>query len=68
MAGHRYRRRKPIGTGNADFLVMSGGTYRIQVSGQGVETTTADIRIPDGEQIYMETVNVKASAPTDQQK
>ena len=55
------------GTGNADFMVMSGGTYRIQVSGQGVETTTADVRIPDGEQIHTETVNVKASAPTNEQ-
>lgn len=55
------------GTGNADFQVMSGGTYRIQVSGQGVETTTAEFRIPDGEQVHMETVNVKASAPTNEQ-
>ena len=55
------------GTGNADFQVRSGGTYRIQVSGQGVETTTAEVRIPDGEQIYMETVNVKASVSTNQQ-
>ncbi len=55
------------GTGNADFQVRSGGTYRIQVSGQGVETTTADFRIPDGEQVHMETVNVKPSAPTNEQ-
>lgn len=56
------------GTGNADFQVMSGGTYRIQVSGQGVETTTADVRIPGGEQVYMQTVNVKPSAPAGQQQ
>jgi Tfp pilus assembly protein PilF len=55
------------GTGNADFMVMSGGTYRIQVSGQGVETTTVDFRIPDGQQFYMATVNVKPSASTNQQ-
>jgi Tfp pilus assembly protein PilF len=55
------------GTGNADFQVMSGGTYRVQVSGQGVETTTAEFRIPDGEQVHMETVNVKPSSPTNQQ-
>jgi Tfp pilus assembly protein PilF len=56
------------GTGNADFQVMSGVVYRIQVSGQGVETTTAEFRIPDGEQVHMETVNVKASAPTNEQR
>ena len=55
------------GTGNADFQVRSGLAYRVQVSGQGIETTTAEFRIGDGEQIYMETVNVKASAPTNQQ-
>ena len=56
------------GTGNADFKVRSGIAYRIWVSGQGIETTTADFRIPDGEQVHMETVNVKPSVPTDQQR
>ncbi len=56
------------GTGNADFQVRSGMAYRVQVSGQGIETTTAEFRIGDGEQIYMETVNVKPSTPTDQQQ
>jgi tetratricopeptide (TPR) repeat protein len=55
------------GTGSADFMVMSGGIYRVQVSGQGVETTTADVRIPAGQQFYMQTVNVKPSAPTNEQ-
>lgn len=56
------------GTGNADFQVMSGVTYRVQVSGQGVETTSYDFRISDGEQVHMETVNVKLGAPAGQQQ
>ena len=56
------------GTGSADFMVRSGGAYRIQVSGQGIETTTTDVRIPDGVQVHMETVNVKASVQTNQQR
>lgn len=56
------------GTGNADFQVMSGVAYRVQVSGQGVETTSYDFRISDGEQVHMETVNVKPGAPADQQQ
>jgi len=54
------------GTGSADFMVRSGGSYRIQVSGQGIETTTADFRIPDGVQVHMETVNVKPSTHSGQ--
>lgn len=54
------------GTGSADFQVMSGGAYRVQVSGEGVETTSHEFRISFGEQVHMETVSVKASAPTNQ--
>lgn len=56
------------GTGSADFSVTSGATYRVRVSGQGIETTTADFRIPDGQQVYTETVNAKASSSNSQQQ
>ncbi len=56
------------GTGNADFQVMSGVSYRVVVSGEGVETTSYEFRISDGQQVHMETVNVKASAPVNQQQ
>lgn len=56
------------GTGNADFQVMSGVAYRVLVSGEGVETTSYEFRITDGQQVHMETVNVKASASSNQQQ
>ena len=57
------------GAGTVDFQVMSGATYKVQISGQGIETTISpEIRVLDREQVHMETINVKVIEPKDQNK
>ena len=48
------------GAGSAEFHVASGATYRVRLSGDGIETiTTPEFTILNKEQSHMETVNVK---------
>ncbi len=57
------------GAGAADFQVMSGATYKVRISGQGIETMISpEIMVLDREQVHMETINVKVLESKDQNK
>jgi tetratricopeptide (TPR) repeat protein len=58
-----------IGEAPAQFQVMPGNTFKVRVSGIGVETTTSEsIYIYDWERSHTETVNVSTLETKEQKK
>jgi tetratricopeptide (TPR) repeat protein len=57
------------GASTADFRVLPGSTFKVRVSGQGIETTTtSNIVLFANEQMHVETVNVNTVEPPEQKK
>jgi tetratricopeptide (TPR) repeat protein len=57
------------GSSTADFRVLPGNTFKVRISGQGIETTTTpNINLYPSEQMHVETVNVNTVETREQKK